>query len=121
MVIFNSNGNGMLHRRRCRLAADLDSHNYRAPYSRRKIHYQLFAFVFIITSHLRSCSRLFSCSCSRLVSLLRLSSVARASLASVSARVVLPVRVVSLTPLPPRIFLFLVIFFKHRFVLGLKY
>ncbi|XLS51701.1 hypothetical protein HN51_012378, partial [Arachis hypogaea] len=109
------------HRRRRYLAADLDLHGHHASYSRRKS----FSFVFVITTHLVSPPLHFRrhhhdsvqilcivwlC----VASLLRLSSVARASLTSASARVVLHVRVVSLASLPPRIFLFMFIFFKNR-------
>ncbi|KAL4357032.1 hypothetical protein AHAS_Ahas09G0146100 [Arachis hypogaea] len=78
-------------------------------------------FVFIITAHLGSSPLHFRCHhCesfwilrvvwSRVASLFRLSSVASASLASASARVVLRVCVVSLASLPPRIFMVLFIF-----------
>ncbi|KAL4329271.1 hypothetical protein AHAS_Ahas13G0283400 [Arachis hypogaea] len=110
------------------LATDFDLHDHRTPYSIRKS----FAFVFIITAHLgspplhfrhhhRDSIRILRVVWSRVASLLRLSSIARAALASASIRVVLCVRIVSLASLPPCIFLFLFIFFKHRFVLGLKY
>ncbi|KAL4396844.1 hypothetical protein AHAS_Ahas01G0132500 [Arachis hypogaea] len=82
--------------------------------------------MFVITAHLGSPPLHFRCHHRDSVqilcvvwlcvaSLLRLSSVARASLTSASARVVLRVRVVSLASLPPRIFLFLFIFFKNRY------